>query len=140
MYANLMIDFGVGLVPLLGDFAGAWFKCNTRNNVLLERFLRDRGAKNPAPPPVPKQSTMQRLLGSGSNAPGSHPQQPVPLGAMDSPAVPAAAPVAATDDAKPNLPARNGAPATTGGAFGSSDRDLEAQNNDEAVIHYRREH
>jgi hypothetical protein len=116
MYTNLMIDFGVGLIPLLGDFADAWFKCNTRNNVLLERYLRERGEKNPAPPPAPKQPTMQRWFGPGSNAP-----------------------VVAAEGVKPDLPSRHEAPATKVSGLGSSDQDLEAQNNDEGVIHYRRE-
>src|SRR5579859_536727 len=77
MYTNLAIDFGVGLIPIVGDFADAWFKCNTRNNLLLERFLRERGATNPAPPPPPKQSAMRRWFGPGPNAPGSQPGQPV---------------------------------------------------------------
>jgi len=125
MYTNLIIDFGVGLIPLLGDFADAWFKCNTRNNILLERYLRERAAKDPAPPSVPKQSTMQRWFGSGSNAPESHSQQPIPLGPTDSPAVP----VAAVAD----LPSKHEA------ALGSSDQDLEAQSGGEGVIHYTRE-
>ena len=73
MYTNLAIDFGVGLVPVVGDLADAWFKCNTRNNLLLEKFLRERGATNPAPPPPPKQSTVRRWFGPGPDAPGSHP-------------------------------------------------------------------
>src|SRR5208282_6770384 len=116
MYANLMIDFGVGLIPLLGDFADAWFKCNTRNNILLERYLRERGAKHPAPPPVPKQSTMQRLFGPGPNAPGNHPQQPLSHGARDSHASPAVAPEVSTHGAKPDLPPSHGAPAMKGSA------------------------
>jgi len=73
MYTNLAIDFGVGLVPVVGDLADAWFKCNTRNNLLLEKFLRERGATNPAPPPPPKQSTVRRWFGPGADASGSHP-------------------------------------------------------------------
>ena len=86
MYTNLIIDFGIGLIPILGDFADAWFKCNTRNNILLERYLRERGAKNPAPPPAPKQSTMRRWFGNDPSASGSHPQKPLPHDATDSPA------------------------------------------------------
>jgi Domain of unknown function (DUF4112) len=66
MYTNLAIDFGIGLVPVLGDFADAWFKCNTRNNMLLERYLREKGQKHPvAPAPAaPKQSGLRRFFGS----------------------------------------------------------------------------
>jgi hypothetical protein len=139
MYANLMFDFVVGLIPLIGDFADAWFKCNTRNNMLLERYLRERGAKNPAPPPMPKQSTVQRLFGAGPSAPGDHPLQPVSHGATDSPAAPAVAPIFATEGAKPDLPPRHGAPVTKGSVLESSDQGLEAQNNNEGMIYYRRE-
>lgn len=39
MLLNILLDFGVGLVPFLGDLADAWFKCNTRNLRLLEVHL-----------------------------------------------------------------------------------------------------
>lgn len=45
MWLNLVIDFAIGLVPVLGDLADAFYKCNTKNVVLLERELRKRGAK-----------------------------------------------------------------------------------------------
>src|SRR5881396_383491 len=43
MYMNIILDFLVGLVPFLGDIADAMYKCNTRNAILLEDFLRKRG-------------------------------------------------------------------------------------------------
>jgi len=46
MMLNIIIDFAVGLVPILGDIADAVYKCNTRNAVILEHYLRDRGEKN----------------------------------------------------------------------------------------------
>lgn len=39
MMFNIMLDFGIGLVPFLGDVADAWFKANTRNAWLLEDYL-----------------------------------------------------------------------------------------------------
>jgi hypothetical protein len=45
MYLNIILDFGVGLVPFLGDVADALFRANTRNAVVLEKHLRDKGAK-----------------------------------------------------------------------------------------------
>lgn len=39
MLLNIMLDFGIGLVPFLGDVADAWFKANTRNAWLLEEYL-----------------------------------------------------------------------------------------------------
>jgi len=46
MWLNLAIDFLVGLVPFLGDLADAVFRCNTKNAVLLERFLLQRAEQN----------------------------------------------------------------------------------------------
>jgi len=46
MYFNIMLDFGIGLVPFLGDLADAVFKANTRNAVELEKYLRKKGAAN----------------------------------------------------------------------------------------------
>jgi len=48
MLAHLAIDFGLGVVPVLGDLADAHFKCNSRNVRLLEKLL-DRRHKEPVP-------------------------------------------------------------------------------------------
>ena len=45
MYVNIVLDFGIGLVPFLGDIADALFRANTRNAVVLEKYLRSKGAK-----------------------------------------------------------------------------------------------
>jgi len=45
MYFNIVLDFGIGLVPFLGDLADAVFRANTRNAVVLEKHLRAKGAK-----------------------------------------------------------------------------------------------
>src|SRR5208282_3845948 len=149
MYMNLMIDFGVGLVPVLGDLADAWFKCNTRNNILLERFLRERGSKNPVvppPPPVNKQSTVRGLFGAGPNAPGNHHGEAVVHETKAAPAAPASHPAMAVVGGPPELPPRHTPPKKNGfgttvsghGAGTSGTReDLEAQ--DEDAIHYTRE-
>lgn len=135
-----MIDFGIGLVPILGDFADAWFKCNTRNNLLLERYLREKGINHPVAPPPPaatKQSTIQRWFGSGPNAPGSHPGDTV----FHDTAATVNHPVATTDSitTQPrDLPDRHVAKKGIFSGFGGGqNRDLEAQ--DENVIHYNRE-
>ena len=39
MIYNMMIEFTVGLVPVLGDAFDAVFKANTRNTELLRRYL-----------------------------------------------------------------------------------------------------
>lgn len=41
----MAVDFAIGLVPFIGDLADAVYKCNTRNVILLEKVLRERGAK-----------------------------------------------------------------------------------------------
>ena len=43
MMMNIILDFAVGLVPILGDVADAVFKANTRNAALLYGHLKDRG-------------------------------------------------------------------------------------------------
>ena len=39
MLLNVLVDFGVGLIPILGDLFDASFKANTKNVRLLERRL-----------------------------------------------------------------------------------------------------
>ncbi|KAL4920435.1 hypothetical protein BDW62DRAFT_5561 [Aspergillus aurantiobrunneus] len=46
MTINILIDFLIGLVPFVGDIADAAYKCNTRNAVVLEKYLREKGARN----------------------------------------------------------------------------------------------
>lgn len=45
MLVNVLIDFVIGLVPFVGDLADAIYKCNTRNAVILEKHLREKGHK-----------------------------------------------------------------------------------------------
>ncbi|KAM0270242.1 hypothetical protein ACHAQH_009499 [Verticillium albo-atrum] len=46
MMFNIVVDFALGLVPFVGDIADAAFRCNTKNAVLLESHLREKGKKN----------------------------------------------------------------------------------------------
>lgn len=46
MILNITIDGAIGFVPILGDFADAFFKANTRNAMLLTTFLEKRGQAN----------------------------------------------------------------------------------------------
>lgn len=39
MLLNIAFDFGIGLIPFLGDLVDAAFRCNTRNVALLEKAL-----------------------------------------------------------------------------------------------------
>ncbi|KYK54566.1 PH domain-containing protein [Drechmeria coniospora] len=45
MLSNIGLDFAVGLVPFVGDLADAMFKANSRNALLLEQYLREKGKK-----------------------------------------------------------------------------------------------
>ncbi len=42
MVANVLLDIGVGSIPLIGDLFDAAFKANTRNMALLEPYLQPR--------------------------------------------------------------------------------------------------
>lgn len=42
MMANITIDFLLQLTPVLGDIAGAVYKSNSRNALLLEHYLRSK--------------------------------------------------------------------------------------------------
>ncbi|KAF9329892.1 hypothetical protein BG006_007104 [Podila minutissima] len=46
MLFNIVIDFGFGLVPLLGDVADFVFKANDRNAKIFEEYLYARAAQN----------------------------------------------------------------------------------------------
>ncbi|KIW11967.1 hypothetical protein PV08_09241 [Exophiala spinifera] len=80
MRFNLALDFAIGLVPFVGDIADAVYKCNTRNVILLEKVLRERGAKrikgtpqaNTADPSLPDEFDYQgeeRLLNEQNGPP-----------------------------------------------------------------------
>lgn len=45
MMFNIILDFGIGLVPFVGDLVDALFRANTKNAIELERYLREKGAK-----------------------------------------------------------------------------------------------
>lgn len=42
MLFNVGIDFGIGIVPILGDIADAYWKANTKNVRVLEKHLDDK--------------------------------------------------------------------------------------------------
>lgn len=59
MYFNVMLDFGLGLVPFLGDVADAVFRANTRNAWILEEYLIQRA----------EEQQKQGIEGPGSGRP-----------------------------------------------------------------------
>ncbi len=40
MMWNIMFDFGIGLIPLVGDIADAFYRANTRNAWLLDAYSK----------------------------------------------------------------------------------------------------
>ena len=46
MSFNIVLDFFLGLVPVLGDIADAFFRANTKNAALLRKVLEARAAEN----------------------------------------------------------------------------------------------
>ncbi|KAF9106514.1 hypothetical protein BGX29_009326 [Mortierella sp. GBA35] len=48
MLFNVALDFGMGLIPLVGDVADFLFKANQRNAILFEEFLYERAAAQAA--------------------------------------------------------------------------------------------
>ncbi|KAI9266914.1 hypothetical protein BDA99DRAFT_536316 [Phascolomyces articulosus] len=45
MMMNVIIDFLLGIVPILGDIMDVFYKCNTRNAILLENYLNKQQLK-----------------------------------------------------------------------------------------------
>jgi hypothetical protein len=42
---NIILDFAVGLVLFLGDITDTLFRANTRNTIVLEKYLRQKNTK-----------------------------------------------------------------------------------------------
>jgi hypothetical protein len=42
MIFNIIMDFGIGLVPLVGDIGDMLFRANTRNAVVLKDYLYEK--------------------------------------------------------------------------------------------------
>ncbi|PGG96742.1 hypothetical protein AJ79_09470 [Helicocarpus griseus UAMH5409] len=110
MLFNIVFDFFVGLIPFVGDLADAMYKCNSRNAVLLEKVLRERGRENMKNTALPLHETRPQT-GTGpdreSNTRGSS-RQPTPP-RNDWPARPQPARVhtgKSSKDAGPSQPAR----------------------------------
>lgn len=70
MLFNIFFDFVVGLVPFLGDMLDAIFRCNTRNAIILEEYLREKGRKS--------------LHDAGQPIPTTDPSDPVEFDRMES--------------------------------------------------------
>ncbi|KAK9463632.1 uncharacterized protein V1516DRAFT_605783, partial [Lipomyces oligophaga] len=42
MLANVLLDFTLGLVPIVGDIVNIFYKASSRNALLLDNLLRER--------------------------------------------------------------------------------------------------
>lgn len=42
MMSNATFDFGIGLIPIVGDIINIAYKCNSRNFILLEQHLTNK--------------------------------------------------------------------------------------------------
>ena len=42
MVSNVMLDFAIGFIPVLGDFADAFHRANTKNAWLLDAYLEEK--------------------------------------------------------------------------------------------------
>lgn len=42
MFSNIVLDWAIGLTPIVGDIADGFFKCNTMNYALLMKVMADR--------------------------------------------------------------------------------------------------
>ncbi|SCW01224.1 LAFE_0D07822g1_1 [Lachancea fermentati] len=49
MLSNIAIDFGLGLIPIVGDIIGVCYKANSRNVLILEKHLKHRYNKVQVP-------------------------------------------------------------------------------------------
>ena len=48
MGGNMVLNAGVGTIPVIGDLFSVWFKSNSRNYRLLNRFIEsDQGEQEP---------------------------------------------------------------------------------------------
>lgn len=140
MIFNIAFDFALGLVPLLGDVADAFYRANTKNAALLYGHLKARGAARIAEDEKSSRGAtskpgqqLSRPSGNLSEQPRREP--PMQASALDSerrskPQKPAAgAPVSETttsqqkrfvtadDLAKPEPTRRNKEKSTGGGWF-----------------------
>ena len=96
MMLNIIIDFIVGVTPIIGDILDAVFRANTKNAAELEKYLRKKGAAN--------------LKAQGAAVPAIDPSDPDEYDRMLS-AEPGTPPEYTTDAPTQQPPMRQNAPA-----------------------------
>ncbi|CAR23173.1 hypothetical protein ACU8KH_02702 [Lachancea thermotolerans] len=55
MITNICVDFGLGLVPIVGDFVSVAYKANSRNVLVLEKYLTHKYNRVRVPAPAATQ-------------------------------------------------------------------------------------
>ncbi|KAF5094868.1 hypothetical protein D0Z00_003368 [Geotrichum galactomycetum] len=90
MTGNVVLDFLLGITPILGSIAGALYKANSRNSLVLEHYLKERARANLAKglysssaDKSPNQASVRdadplllRTVGKQPEVPGSSQQDP----------------------------------------------------------------
>lgn len=69
MMANVAFDFGIGLIPIVGDFINIMYKCNSRNFINLEKYLVKKYSKHaPVPVTATNPAKLKELRGNNYDA------------------------------------------------------------------------
>jgi len=122
MFVNIIFDFVIGLIPLLGDVVDAMYRANTKNAIILEDHLREKGQKNlrqsglPIPavdPSDPEEYERAKNSRTPDNRSPLPSRQPSARSARDQ----------RTAQPTPSEPARPAEVRQSGGWFGRSNRD-----------------
>lgn len=79
MILNLVVDFLLGIIPFLGALAGALYKANSRNSLILEHFLKNRAAANVAKGLYVSSGSSSSSSGISSSVPQPNREINVPL-------------------------------------------------------------
>ncbi|CAN3355708.1 hypothetical protein DICA3_B13124 [Diutina catenulata] len=66
MMGNIMFDFGIGLIPIVGDLCNIAYKCNSRNFILLEKYLVQKYSNSLPVSQKPDESFFDKRNGKGT--------------------------------------------------------------------------
>ncbi|KAK6463157.1 hypothetical protein DFJ63DRAFT_312480 [Scheffersomyces coipomensis] len=69
MMFNIALDFGIGLIPFVGDLINIMYKCNSRNFVLLEKHLVHKYGQAHTVPVSTEPEKLEKI----SEVPPTHP-------------------------------------------------------------------
>lgn len=74
MSANIAFDFGIGLIPIVGDIVNIAYKANSRNCLLLESYLRRKYGKSQVLPETRERDIEQHAGINTTNPPAPPPR------------------------------------------------------------------